>query len=291
MKQKAILSIIGVIAAIFLFISAEIKVPIIDENADEYFKTAVSEAALAYTTCRVINASVSIIKESKLQLEPAGIGLSLAIGQALDPIDDMTERLSDVIVTAIVSLGVQKIFYEISVFIAPLILSVAILLLSILIWSGDKRLKAIHQALLRVTLLVIIFRFFLPLSAVTNNFINKHFFQKKISIARSELALSSSNFNELKDFNLPEIDGIMGTIKGSASILKQKTIELKKVLKSVKNQTSGIIVNLLELTWLYAGVFFIQVIFLPLLAFWILTKMTNILFDTNFKSIVNSSDI
>ncbi len=291
MKKKAILSTLCVIVAFFLFISTEIRVPVIDQNADEYFKSAASEAALAYTTCRVINASVSIVKESELQLEPAGIGLSLAIGQALDPIDDMTERLSDVIVTAIVSLGVQKIFYEISVFIAPLLLSVTILILSILIWSKNHRLKIIHQSLLRVTLLIIIFRFFLPLSAVTNNFINQHFFQKKISAARSELAISSSTFSELKDFNLPEIDGIMGTIKGSASLLKQKTVELKNILKSVKDQTSGIIVNLLELTWLYAGVFFIQVIFLPLLAFWILTKMANILLDTNITSILNNPDM
>jgi hypothetical protein len=54
---------------------------------------------LTYATCRVINASVSIVKESSLQLEPAGVGISLAVGQALDPIDDMAAGPSELQLT------------------------------------------------------------------------------------------------------------------------------------------------------------------------------------------------
>jgi len=87
---------------------------------DAYFREAITKAGVAYATCRVLNASVSIVKDSSLQLEPAGVGISLAVGQALDPIDDMTERLSDVLVTAITSFLYVGIFL-IQVVILPLL--------------------------------------------------------------------------------------------------------------------------------------------------------------------------
>ncbi len=138
-KRKIIGSSIGILAAILLFFSAGLKLPVMDSATDTYFREAITRAGVAYATCRIVNASVSIVKESNLELEPAGVGVSLAVGQALDPIDDMTERLSDVLVTAITSLGVQKLAYEMSVSLAPPILSVFLFALSILIWFKNER--------------------------------------------------------------------------------------------------------------------------------------------------------
>ena len=99
-------SLLGIMMATILFFSVGFEIPVLDKKANTYFNESISKAGLAYATCRVINASISVIQNSNLQLEPAGVGVSLAIGQALDPIDDMTERLSDVLVTAIVALGI-----------------------------------------------------------------------------------------------------------------------------------------------------------------------------------------
>ena len=52
-----------------------------------------------------INATVSVIQQSSVQLEPAEIGLSLAVGQIVDPINDMVEKLLNVLVMSITSLG------------------------------------------------------------------------------------------------------------------------------------------------------------------------------------------
>ena len=138
-KQKIIQSSVGVMIAILLFFSSGLKLPVLDTMTDTYFRESIAKAGVAYATCRVINASVSIVKDSSLQLEPAGVGISLAVGQALDPIDDMTERLSDVLVTAITSLGVQKLAYEISVSFAPPMLSIFLFALSILLWCENER--------------------------------------------------------------------------------------------------------------------------------------------------------
>ncbi len=288
-RQKIIRSSIGIIIAILLFFSSGLKFPVLDDMTDKYFREAITKAGVAYATCRVINASVSIIKDSTLQLEPAGVGISLAVGQALDPIDDMTERLSDVLVTAITSLGVQKLAYEISVSFVPHMLSIFLFALSILLWFENEKLALLQKTITRFIVLLIIARFFLPISSLADQFLHKHFFADQISEANEKLAVGSAELDKMKELSLPETDGVLGTIGNSASFLKQKTIEFKNALAATMKNAGDIIENLLKLTYLYAGVFLIQVIILPLLAFWFLAKTANALFHTNIPAILRHS--
>ena len=288
-KQKTIISFTGVLIAILLFFSSGLRLPVLDAAADAYFREAITKGGIAYATCRVINASVSIVKDSSLQLEPAGVGVSLAVGQALDPIDDMTERLSDVLVTAITSLGVQKLAYEISVSLAPPILSIFLFTLSILSWFENNRLKSFQKTTMRFALLIVIARFCLPISSMANEFINNNFFNAQISDASKELAVGSAELDKLKDFSLPEIDGVLGTIENSASFLKRKSIELNNALVATVSNMGEIIESLLKLTFLYVGIFLIQVIILPLLSFFFLIKIINAFFNTNIPLILHHS--
>jgi hypothetical protein len=86
LQQKAVTSLLGILIAAALFFSSVTKIPVLDTKTDTYFNDAITKAGLAYATCRAINASVSVVKGSTLQLEPAGVGVSLAVGQVLDPI-------------------------------------------------------------------------------------------------------------------------------------------------------------------------------------------------------------
>jgi hypothetical protein len=278
-------SSIGVLLAILLFFSSGLKIPVLDTATDTYFRESITKAGVAYATCRLINASISIVKDSSLQLEPAGVGVSLAVGQALDPIDDMTERLSDVLVTAITSLGVEKLAYEIGVSIAAPILSIFLLVLSLLTWFKNERVISFQRSVMRFLLIILILRFCLPISSVANEFVNKYFFTDQISDANKELALYSTEIEKLTDFSLPDIDGVLGTVQNSASFLKTKSIEFKNALASTVSNMGDIIQNLLELTFLYIGIFLIQVIILPLLVFWFLVKTVGSLFHTNIPLI------
>jgi hypothetical protein len=280
-KQNIVKSSIGVLLAIFLFFSSGLKIPVLDTATDTYFRESITKAGVAYATCRLINASISIVKDSSLQLEPAGVGVSLAVGQALDPIDDMTERLSDVLVTAIISLGVEKLAYEIGVSVAAPILSIFLLVLSLLIWFKNERIISFQKTIMRFLLIILILRFCLPISSVANEFVNRYFFADQISDANKELTFYSTEIEKLIDFSLPDIDGVLGTVQNSASFLKAKSIEFKNALSATVSNMGDIIQNLLKLTFLYIGIFLIQVIILPLLVFWFLIKTVGSLFHTS----------
>ena len=183
LKQKALVSILGVIIALALFFSSVTRVPIFDTKTDGYFNEAISKAGLAYATCRAINASVSIIKDSTLQLEPAGLGVSLAVGQIVDPVDDMAERLSDVLVTAITSLGVQKLAYEISISLAPQLFAVFLFIFSIVQWFENGRCLYLQKITIQFLIIVAVLRFCLPLSSLANSYLYTNYFAEQISLA------------------------------------------------------------------------------------------------------------
>lgn len=277
-KQTATKSIIGILLSIVLFFSSGVQIPGLDSTADKYFKDSITKAGVSYGVCRVINATVSVIKESSVQLEPAGIGLSLAVGQIADPINDMVERLSNVLVMSIASLGVQELAYEISITIVPQILAVLLLFLSVLIWFKNARVLKLQKILMSVLVIASIARFCLPISSMANEFLQEHFFEDKIIEANAKLTASTADIDKLEDVTVPKLDGFLGTIGNSASYLKEKSVDFKNTIQVIMENKGVIVENLLRLTFLYLGVFVIQVLVFPLLVFWFLMRMVNSLF-------------
>ena len=277
-KQTAVKSILGILLSIALFFSSGIQIPVIDSTAETYFRDSIIKAGVSYGVCRVINATVSVIKESSVELEPAGIGLSLAVGQIVDPINDMVERVSNVLVMSITSLGVQELAYEISLTVVPLIVAVLLLILSILVWFRNERILKLQRIVLNVLVIASIARFCLPLSSMANEFLQETFFEDKIVEANTNLADGTADLNKLKDVHVPKYEGVMGTIENSASYLKQKSIDFKKAIAVTIENKTIIVENLLQLTFLYLGIFIIQVLILPLMTFWFLMRLVNSLF-------------
>jgi hypothetical protein len=277
-KQTATKSVIGLLLSILLFFSSGVQIPFVDSTADSYFKDSITKAGVSYGVCRVVNATVSVIQQSSVQLEPAGIGLSLAVGQIVDPINDMVERLSNVLVMSIASLGVQELAYEISITIVPQILSVLLLILSVLVWFKNARVFKLQRILMSVLVIASIARFCLPISSMANEFLQETFFEDKIIEANDKLTASTADIDKLEDVTVPKVDGFLGTIGNSASYIKEKSVDFKDTIQVIMKNKGVIVENLLRLTFLYLGIFVIQVLVLPLLIFWFLMRIVNSLF-------------
>ena len=63
---------------------------------------------IAYAAAKGINAVILVIQESELQVEPGGIAVTIAVGEVLDPVNDMIERFSWIMLVSLLSLGIQK---------------------------------------------------------------------------------------------------------------------------------------------------------------------------------------
>ncbi|MGB1109342.1 MAG: hypothetical protein ACPG4N_03245 [Gammaproteobacteria bacterium] len=72
---------------------------------DESFKRALA----TYAIVRGINAIISVVQGTEVAIEPGGVGVILAPGEIFDPINDLAERFSWVMLLASASLGAQRL--------------------------------------------------------------------------------------------------------------------------------------------------------------------------------------
>lgn len=278
------------VIALTLFMLPSLKLPYLDQKADTYFSDSMTKAGLAYGVCRMVNASVSVIKDSQIQIEPAGLGVSLAGGQVLDPLDDMTERASNILVTAIVSLGIQKIAYELCVSFAPVLIAILLITFVITSFLKSERAKTIREIILKSIVLIAVARLCLPTSSIISSYLNESYFTPEITKAKDELSMSSTYMDRLKDIHMPEIDGVMGTVKNGFSFMGDKTTDLGMALKEMIQNMGKMVSNLLKLSYLYLALFVIQVILLPIGAFWLLSRIINALCGTNIPYIIHRKE-
>ena len=156
-------------------------------------------------------------------------------------------------------------------------------------WFKNERLLKLQRILSSALVIAALARFCLPISSLANEFVQEHFFEDKILEANAELARGTVDPDDLKDVHLPKYDGIMGTIENSASYLKQKSADFKRAIEITIENKVLIVENLLRLTFLYLGIFVIQVLVLPLLIFWFLMRIVNSLFISTVMTTTTNS--
>lgn len=141
----------------------------VDARATEYVDAGLVRAGAAFATARTFNAIISVFEESELQLEPGGLGVTLALGEALDPANDLIERFSWIMLASLTSLGIQKVLIEITPFVSvQIVLVLALFALLAGLWL-PKTLRFDFTRLGRILLLcAILLRFAVPVMAFLN---------------------------------------------------------------------------------------------------------------------------
>jgi hypothetical protein len=140
---------------------------------DNYSKTYVNESldsgAKVYAIARGINAAVSVAKTAHVD----ATAFEFTPGSALDPIDDLIERFSAILLAALGSLALQKLLLAlVSHNIFNVVLTVcAIATAASLLFKADS----LYRLLWRSFLVIAFFRFSLGMVAVSNFWVDSTF--------------------------------------------------------------------------------------------------------------------
>jgi len=252
------------------YAAASIKIPVVDTLSDRYFSESIQASTVAYATVRAVNAVVSVVKESELEVAPAGVGITIAAGQILDPVDDMTERLSSVLVAAIASLGIQKLGYELGAAISFQTIAVLLLLMIPLLWSNAASVRLLHESAIKLCLLLLLLRFMLPLSALISDTLYQQTLQPMIGSAIDQLSAVSGNYQDMS--HLPEQQ--QGFFSSMTSGATDKIDQIKAAFEQMVSHAEQITGALLSLMTAYLAVFVVQVLMLPLLMLWLLLRLS-----------------
>ncbi len=71
-----------------------------DRLGEHYASTAVTKAAATWAVARGLDSAISVAQGTELALEPGGVGVNLTVGEVLDPINDLVEQFSQVMLVA-----------------------------------------------------------------------------------------------------------------------------------------------------------------------------------------------
>lgn len=257
-------------ASLIFYGFSYIKLPGIDSLADDYFNESIKAATIAYATTRGVNAVVSVVQESQINLEPGGIGVTLAAGQILDPINDMTERLSSILVAAIGSLGIQKLGFEISSAISFRLIAALLLISIAILWFSRSAISPLLQLVVKLSMVLLLLRFMLPASAIISDGLYSTWLQPGIADAMQKLAVVSDSYDEMSSIAPEENRGFFSSMTAGASEKVERT--RAAFMKMVAN-AENIINSLLTLMTAYLAIFMVQVLLLPLAMLWLLIAL------------------
>jgi hypothetical protein len=164
---------------------------VLDQPAAGYLDSALKRTLITFAVARALNGSISMLQDADVSVTPAGVGVTLSPGELLDPINDLIEQFSSILLLASISLGVQKILLSMSGGMWVSVLMSAVLL--IVLWSRWRAWPARWKPLLwRVSAILLLLRFFVPAYALASHALDRYFLEPRFDEASAALELSRS---------------------------------------------------------------------------------------------------
>jgi hypothetical protein len=123
----------------------------------------------AYGVLRGLNSVISMAQGTELSIEPMGVGMTLTPGELLDPLNDLVEQVSTVLLISSASIGIQRILT--TLFDEPIIrllFGLAVISISLFAMSA-KQSKVTRIRLTRFILILTLFRLMIPITIMTSS--------------------------------------------------------------------------------------------------------------------------
>lgn len=185
-----------VVAVLFLAVLFSWLDPI-DSHANQQVDDGLKRALVTFASARALNAVISVVQGTEITAQPLGFGLTVTVGQILDPVNDLVEQFSNLMLVACVAFGVEKVLLTVG---ASWIVS--LLFSSIVIaWIGLYLLNRDRPAWIsRAMIILVVIRFALPFSLVGSGLIFDGFLKTKYDHSHAAIQSVSTDLSATKDF-------------------------------------------------------------------------------------------
>ncbi len=239
-----------------------------DRAGRSYTDAAFERALITFGVARGLNAAISVAQGTEISISPAGVGLHLAPGQVLDPVNDLVERFSMVMLVSTASLGMQKVLLNIGASVLFSALLVAALLAVLLtLWRPDWLGKLPASWVFRAAMLLVVIRFAVPVAAIGSELIYQAFLSEQYQESTAALEQTSRQISELNQQEVVESQEQRSWIDRIKDAGRQLDFDARITeYKEAAGQASEDAINLIV-------VFVMQTLFLPLLFLWLLIRL------------------
>ncbi|MBU0925920.1 hypothetical protein KKG81_13625 [bacterium] len=187
----------------------------IDENAKKLVDDSFKQAVIVFGSAKALNAVISLAQGTELNL-PFVI---VSVGEVLDPINDLVEQFSLVMLASMVSLGIQKILLNfVTNDIYNYILFAFIIVFNIWLFKRFTNDEPLRNLFFRTTFILLFLRFSIPLIGYINDFSYTYFVKPEYNI---------ENLNQ----NIIKVKEEVSKVNQETIIQKEESSFINKVME------------------------------------------------------------
>ena len=249
----------------------------IDRAARDDLDAIFGRALVSFALARTLNGVISAAQGTEVALQPAGMGLTLTPGEVLDPVNDLVERFSWIMLGATISLGIQNILMDISSWWLIKLLVWAFAAWFMLLFVLGRADSAARSIAIRALIVALFLRFAVPISLVANQALYDIFLEYRYEQA-TEVVTDAGG--RLRAVSAPEKqEGLQdggGWVDHLGRVLNstREKLDIEERIAAMKASAGEIIEHVI---WL-AVVFLFQTAVLPIAFLWLLLKFCGWLF-------------
>lgn len=239
-------------------------VPTTDEIGQAHVDSAFKRALIAFAIARGLNGVISVAQGTEIALQPAGVGVNFTPGQILDPINDLVERFSWIMMLATSSLGIQKVLLSMSAW-QGLLIAVVTCAFMLVCAHLLRPLAPWRKIFQRLFLFVLILRFMMPAVSIANDWVYRAFLEADYLAASATLEKARENIGEINARVIPtdedENVGLFDRARRAYETavdqvdIDKRLVEYRKAAESISENTIKLVVVFIMQTLVFPLVF------------------------------------
>lgn len=237
----------------------------VDQLAHSQVTAGLQRALTAFAAARALGGVLSVVQATEVDVTPGGVGLSVAPGRVLQPLNELVDRFAAVMLAASVAFGIQLLLLNVGthpvVSVAVTIAVVGLLLISLL--NKPDRSAGV-QMLLRlaqpVAISLLLIRFAVPLSGLANEALYRNFMADDYTTAVTSLEASPQAIAGRTAEVQPKDESFIERMKRWPRLLP----DLKASYERITEAAAGWAAKIVRLI----ALFVIQTIVMPIAFIW-----------------------
>ncbi len=244
-----------------------------DDYSAGYINQTLQNSLITFGVARGLNGVISVAQGTELALEPGGVGVNLAVGEILDPINDLVERFSWIMLTSSTSLAIQAVLLNLggATLITLFVIGLSALVITLL-WLPGLGNPTVRKAITRALILFCFVRFTVVTIALVNHQLSVHFLDPEIAISTTVLQQITEQIEEIQK---QETIATAAPAEGFTERIKQLVSGVTDSLNASRKLAhyQAIAANAVDHIVRLAALFIVQTVLMPLLFLWGLIRL------------------
>lgn len=244
----------------------------LDNSAKDYTEQGLKRVLVTYAVARGLNGLISVAQGTEVSVEPVGIGMTFTPGQILDPVNDLVEQFSWLVLASGVSLGIQRLLIVMTSSMGFTILVSVMVAIAMAAYWWQNIPQNISRVITRIAVILLVLRLVIPVIALLNQAVYWYFLQPQYESSQTVLEQSGFQLQQQQPVKTisapPQNEAMMDKLKRAYQSATD-AVDIDARLDRIKQVASNMSERILDLM----VVFFVQSLLFPLLFLWLAYRL------------------